>query len=290
MKNLLSIDVEEIFHTHLFKEKKKLEKRSYRSPKILTDIFKLLGEYETKATFFVDGEITLENPRIIKSIVTEGHEAAYHGWSHRTLWETSEREFCENLDRFLKMHPGCIGFRAPTFSLDNTTKWALKHLEEKGIKYDSSIFPTKTPLYGIPNAPTHPYTPHKDDISKISKNNKNNKEKDNHNSKHNVKAITEYPLLTYKILGIRLPAAGGFYLRLSPKLVAKALRQMNKHGHPGVIYLHTWELDKETPRVKMNPLSSKITYHNITKTTKHLKHLLKQFKFTSIASYMRKDN
>ncbi|MFP3951890.1 MAG: polysaccharide deacetylase family protein [Candidatus Bathyarchaeia archaeon] len=272
MKNILSIDVEEIFHTHLFKEKGKPVGREYRSPKILPSVFEMLEEYDAKATFFVDGEIAEEHPGLINSIVYEGHEVAYHGWSHRTLWDIGEAEFKENLDRFLDLHPRCIGFRAPTFSLDNTTSWVLKHLEERGLTYDSSIFPARTPLYGVPQAPIHPYLPMKDNVSRISC------EDD---------SIMEYPLLIYQIMGIRLPAAGGFYLRLSPKLVNMALKKMNAEGHPGVIYLHTWELDRGLKKYNLGFISSKITYHNIAKTPEYLRVLLRNFKFTSFSSYIK---
>ena len=49
------------------------------------------------------------------------------------------------------------GFRAPTFSLDEKTAWAIPILREHGFEYDSSIFPARTPLYGVPDAPRHAY-------------------------------------------------------------------------------------------------------------------------------------
>ena len=58
------------------------------------------------------------------------------------------------------------GFRAPTFSISNETIWALEILKKYNFDYDSSVFPIRTKLYGVPNAPLHPYWPSFEDISK----------------------------------------------------------------------------------------------------------------------------
>jgi peptidoglycan/xylan/chitin deacetylase (PgdA/CDA1 family) len=91
-----------------------------------------------------------------------------------------------------------IGFRAPTFSIDNTNKWALDILAKNGYMYDSSVFPVKTNLYGVPDAPVFSYCPSKDNITVHDPNG----------------PIIEFPLSVIKI-GKNIPIAGGFYLRLS---------------------------------------------------------------------------
>jgi hypothetical protein len=49
------------------------------------------------------------------------------------------------------------GHRAPAFSIDKRTPWALQILEGLGLLYDSSIVPTKNPLYGWLRNPTRTY-------------------------------------------------------------------------------------------------------------------------------------
>jgi hypothetical protein len=49
------------------------------------------------------------------------------------------------------------GHRACEFSIGEKTSWAIDILKKNGLKYDSSVFPVKTHLYGVPDAPLYPY-------------------------------------------------------------------------------------------------------------------------------------
>ena len=102
-----------------------------------------------------------------------------------------------------------IGFRAPTFSLNQKSSWFIDELEKMNYKYDSSIVPAKTNLYGLPNAEKKPY--------RISS---NYLERDDPNGK-----IIEFPILVTKFLGKKIPAGGGFYLRFLPTKIIKNARQ-----------------------------------------------------------------
>ena len=93
------------------------------------------------------------------------------------------------------------GFRAPTFSLDNRTKWALKVLLDHGYQYDASIFPVKlNPLYGMDGAPAQPYRISFEDVRK----------EDPHSP------LLEFPLPLLTIGRLKIPISGGFYLRDFP--------------------------------------------------------------------------
>ena len=267
VKNILSIDVEEIFHAEYVK--KGAERKNYRSLVNIELILEILKVYDISATFFVVGEIIDKFPKILKIIEEQGHEVSFHGWSHKPLWELNEESFSFEVEKFLRIHPDCLGFRAPSFSLDERTLWALNILENRGFMYDSSLFPTKTPLYGVPKVPLVPY--------KLSKKNL---------TKENDQGIWEFPPLTYSFFGIRIPSAGGFYLRFIPALVRKSMKSRNLRGYPAIIYVHSWELDPETPRFPLGLFRSFITYHNIGKTTKFLNDLLSHFEFTSFKNYL----
>jgi len=109
-------------------------------------ILNLLTQYNQKATFFVLGQIAEKNPEIIKRIFQAGHEIASHGYSHKLLNELEPKEFEEEIiktnqiiEKIVNQKP--IGFRAPAFSLNNQTKWALEILNKYNFQYDSSIHP-----------------------------------------------------------------------------------------------------------------------------------------------------
>ena len=43
-----------------------------------------------------------------------------------------------------------LGYRAPSFSITARSLWALDVLLDAGYRYDSSVFPVKDALYGLP--------------------------------------------------------------------------------------------------------------------------------------------
>ena len=267
VQNILSIDVEEIFHAEYCKSSG--EDTEYRSAENIPLILDMLKDFEVSVTFFMVGELAEKYPEILRMIKDEGHEIAFHSWSDKSLWEQTEDSFRAELRKFMRLYPNCMGYRAPFFSLDRRSAWILKVLEEEGMKYDSSIFPAKTPLYGVPEAPIKPYRPSKDDLVA-----------------EDDEGIWEFPLLVYSFMGIPIPAAGGFYLRLMPSLVKRSIRAMNAKAHPAVIYVHNWELDPGTPRLRLNRYHSFVTYHNIEKTERSLRRLLSDFDFTSFENYL----
>lgn len=275
MKNILTIDVEELFHTDYARNSGKNE-RKFRTPFSMPLILNLLKEFDTKATFFIVGELAERYRNTIKEIFDEGHEVAFHSYDHKPLRENSPEQLETEIERFNNLLMSitgerCIGFRAPSFSLDNKTLWALAVLEEMGILYDSSVFPAWTPLYGVSSAPVRPYKPSKGDLTVEDIDGK----------------LWEFPLTVYSLLGLRIPAAGGFYLRFTPRIVQKAVKKTNKRGSPAVIYVHNWELDPETPKPRLNLYKSFVTYHNLAKTVELLKSLLREFQFTSFAEYLK---
>lgn len=100
-------------------------------------ILKILKKHDTKITFFVLGQLYEWYPETIEKIFQEGHEIAFHTYSHDIL-KTKETliKSLEKSKRFLnKFKP--IGFRAPNIML---SKECLLILKEYGFKYDSSTY------------------------------------------------------------------------------------------------------------------------------------------------------
>lgn len=271
--NILSVDLEEWYHPQYVKGKCP-ENKVENAPQDLSKTLDLLERFKTDATFFVVGEIAQRYPELIEKIRDGGHEVAFHGADHEPLWEKNAETFRSEIRLFNStVGKNCLGFRAPSFSLDNRTGWALKILEESGYRYDSSIFPVRTSLYGVQNAPLKPYKPSVNDVASEDPDGK----------------IMEFPLLVYPLSRFRLPAAGGFYLRFLPvNFMLKAVEKANKNGYPAVLYFHTWELNPETPRLNLGFYKAFVTYHNLKQTQAKLARILSVSTFTGLRSFMEK--
>lgn len=273
MKNILSFDIEEIFHGP-FTNKLNLEKQ-VRSDDNVPPILDVLDEYNTKATFFIVGECVSDN--LLKDIATRGHEIGFHTMRHTPLWESSPESLGLELHDFrlrVKSVTGndCVGFRAPCFSLDKSTAWALQSLRNEGFKYDSSVFPMRSMIYGMSDAPRVPYQPDNSNPSKIGQS-----------------GLIEIPMTVGSLLRVKIPVAGGFYFRVIPNsILSFLLDRVERSGNGLVLYIHNWELDPNLPKLKMPWKSSFYCYHNRGKTVeKRLRMLLKKHQFTSFQNALR---
>lgn len=243
-------------------------------PESTRPILDLLDKYNIKATFAVLGTVAEQHPELIKEIYDKGHEIASHAWSHKTLHSLGKNAFEEEIKKSVEMLESItgeqpIGFRAPSFSIDNSTKWAFEILERHGFMYDASVFPIKTRLYGVPDAPLHIYRPSKEDITLEDSNG----------------AIIEFPMTVLRH-GVNIPIAGGFYLRLLPTWFLKyGIKEVNK-SRPAIVYIHPWETYSVTPRMKMPWSYSFITYYGIDLALRKLEDLLKASKFEPICELL----
>tara|TARA_B110001454_G_scaffold217822_1_gene244084 strand:+ start:2179 stop:3012 length:834 start_codon:yes stop_codon:yes gene_type:complete len=276
--NLLGIDFEEWFHPQLIQDVLKHETKSFEIVKGIDKIIEFLGKHETYATFFMVGEILENFPDILDKILDNGHEIGFHTMHHSRLdSENFQEKFSKELDDFAKLtNNKSKGFRAPTFSLNEKSSWAIDTLEEHGYVYDSSIVPAKTSLYGNPNAPRNPYKITSDYL-----------DSDNPKGK-----ITEFPLMVTKFLGKTVPVGGGFYLRTLPfGTTKKALRTYDQENKPGVFYIHSWELTPEyMPKIKLSTKNNFITYHNLDKVLERMGVLLSNFEFTSFERFIQNNS
>lgn len=273
--NLLGIDFEDWYHPHLVEPFVSQEKIPTMF-KGLEKILDLLRKNDSKATFFVVGDLLESNPEILDKIIFEGHEIGFHTMKHTRLDSPNFRlEFRDELKKFEKLTSGkSIGFRAPTFSLNDKSSWAIDELVSSGYKYDSSIMPAKTTMYGMPLAERSPY---RITNSSLERNDPNG-------------TLIEFPLLVTKFLGKTIPAAGGFYLRALPlKIIKNAIKSYEQKEIPASLYIHSWELTPEhIPKIKLPKKNHFITYHKIEKTFSKMNELLKEFEFTTFASYLPK--
>lgn len=273
MINALTIDVEDWYCPELLRGYLPL-KRDDQIIESIEPILNILDDYGINATFMVVGSIAKKNPELVKKLHDKGHEIASHGWSHKTLHELGKRAFENEIERSVKLLVSItgerpIGFRAPSFSIDNSTKWAFEILENYKFEYDASVFPIRTMLYGISGVPLQIYRPSKEDIRK-------------EDCEGN---IIEFPM-TIVTVGTNIPISGGFYLRLFPSwFLNYGIREVNKK-RPAMLYVHPWEIYSKTPRLRMPLIPKFITYYGIESTLDKLKLLLNEFKFTSVKSVL----
>jgi len=155
-----------------------------------------------------------------------------------------------------------LGFRAPFFSITKKNSWVIDVLKNY-FAYDSSIFPVKTPLYGLPSAPREIYHPSLNDITKDDPQ----------------ESFIEIPPLTLKLFNYNLPIAGGFYLRFFPNfLIKKGIKKFNENKKPAMLYIHPKDLDDKMPKIDDY---SWHYYYGKKNIEKKFSNLLRCFKFTS---------
>jgi polysaccharide deacetylase family protein (PEP-CTERM system associated) len=268
--NAFSIDLEEWYHSELVGGRKFSSSQATEATQPILD---LLDRYQTKASFFVVGEVAEQNPDLIRSIYEGGHEIGCHTFSHKLLWNLDENLFRSELERFhsvIKKILGNVkikGFRAPCFSIDNRNTWALKALLDFGYQYDASIFPLKiNPLYGVRKAPDQPYRISLEDVRKEDPQS----------------PLIEFPMCPLRIGRLKIPIAGGFYLRMFPlPFLLWGLRRMNQ-SQSFILYVHPWESYEKTPRFRLPLYSRIISYYGIDSVRMKLEYLLKHFPFTRV--------
>lgn len=272
MRHIFSIDVEEHFQVHSLEPyipRDVWDRQSSRVERNVDLLLELLTRAGAHATFFTLGCVAERHPAMVRRIAHAGHELASHGWSHRKVTSLSPAEFREEVrasKRLLEDVGGqpVLGFRAPSFSIGASNLWAFDLLIEEGYRYDSSVFPIRRPGYGEPGAPTG-----------------------HHVLRREGGLLHEFPLATLPWLGVRLPAAGGGYLRHLPLgIIRRAFRRLTAAGEAGVFYLHPWELDAEQPRFEVPLLTRMRHYGGLRRTIPRVTRLLEEFPFTSFARHL----
>jgi polysaccharide deacetylase family protein (PEP-CTERM system associated) len=261
----LTVDLEDYFHVSAFRTAAPQVNWDYLPSRIERNsglVLDLLEELGVKGTFFVVGWVAEKYPRIVQRVTQAGHELGCHSYSHELIYKLDRSAFRRDTIKALGSIEQATGqrvtsYRAPSFSITRVSLWALDILVELGITHDSSIFPVRHDIYGIPNAPKEPFA------MKIAG-----------------EQLIEFPASCLSVLGTGLPITGGGYLRILPLLYQqKALSWIEKCEHPGMIYFHPWELDPEQPRIQA-PLRSRLRhYTGLSRTAFRIRKLCASFRF-----------
>ncbi len=274
MSNALTVDLEFWWCNEFLKGHLPDEKEDYiqQSTKNLLNLFE---KYDTTATFFVLGKVAEKYPSLIEKIYDKGHEIGVHGYSHTPLHELGREKFEKEFNKTVKLleEYNPTGYRAPSFSVDNDTKWIFEVLEEYGFKYDSSIFPIKSKYYGVPDAPVNIYKPSKKDVSKHSEDGK----------------IIEFPMTVTRFLGKNFPISGGFYLRTIPLPILKWRLKKESKDRPIILYIHPRDVNPNIPRLDVPCFSRFVTYYGINNSIKKLQKILNEFSFKNTNMILEKN-
>lgn len=269
----LSVDLEEYFHVSNFEGLwsrgawDALPSRLEAPTRRLLDRFDECG---ARATFFVLGWVARRHVPLLREIAARGHEIASHGDCHERVDAMGPGRFRRDLRHARAALEDAIGhtpegYRAPSFSIGRHSAWALRILAEEGFRYDSSVFPVRHPRYGWPGFPAAPCTLRLGDGL----------------------AIEEVPPTTLGVGPLRLPIAGGAYLRFLPgPLFRWAWRRATAGGRTGVLYVHPWELDPEQPRQDVGLRIRVNHYHGLARTEERLDRLLVAHRFTPLAALL----
>ncbi len=260
---LLTFDVEEYFQIEAAREvvgRERWDARVGRLDGQLDWLLRTLDDHDSRATFFILGWVARRQRHLVRRIADAGHEIACHGFAHDRLHRLTPDEArldirtARALLQDISGQP-VIGYRAPTFSLDRRTAWAVDLLAEAGFEYDSSIQPIRRPAYGVPDAPRYA---------------------------HRLVGpgggeLLEIPPLTWRVGRYRLPVAGGGYFRLLPlRCMLNGIAQAHRAAQPAMCYFHPWEFDPDQPRLGLRGLRRLRTYVGLNRSRLRLVRLMQR--------------
>jgi polysaccharide deacetylase family protein (PEP-CTERM system associated) len=265
--NAMTVDVEDYFHVAALAQsidRAKWGEMEYRAEASTRRLLDLFEQSNIRATFFVLGWVAKRSPDLVREIARRGHEVASHGMSHKLVFNQTPEEFSSETYESKALLEDLIGapvlgYRASTYSITNRSLWALDILHEAGFAYDSSIFPIRHDVYGIPDAPQIP--------SRIPT--------------PKGASMVEFPMSTAPMFGTRIPVSGGGYFRILPYwLTRRGLMKLNiELARPFIFYLHPWEVDPEQPRIRTSWKSRLRHYTNLDRCEARLRRLVGEFRF-----------
>lgn len=270
--NALTVDVKEWFQTMACSEVIKFShwgKYERRVERGIHLILALLRQYDAKATFFILGIVAREFPQMVKLIKQEGHEIGVCGYYNRPLYSIPPEEYINEIEMSMSLLKGLTGsdinvHRAPGWSVTPQTLWLMDVLKTYRLKYDSSIYPVRAPLYGVENAPSVPYT-------------------------IEPQGIVEFPPTTYRFVGQNIALFGGTYLRILPyTLISMGLESINNQGNPVMVHISPWEMEGEFPKVDLGWEGYMAQYAGVKTAFSKISRLVSSYKFDTISNVLEK--
>ncbi|MCH9672001.1 MAG: DUF3473 domain-containing protein [Gammaproteobacteria bacterium] len=266
----MTVDVEEYFQVSAFAGNVARGDWTTLPSRVVASVDRILQRFDESGvhgTFFVLGWIAEQHPDLIRRIASEGHELASHGYEHTRVTDQTRDAFKEDVSKTKKIledlsGDAVRGYRAASFSINESNLWAHDVLAETGHEYSSSIYPGKHDHYGMPGASRFAFMPRSE-------------------------GVLEIPVTTVVGAGRRLPAGGGGFFRLLPyQYFSWALSRVNtQDARPAVFYFHPWEIDPDQPRMPNLSLRTRFRHYiNLSRFEGRLRRLLNDFSWGPLAS------
>lgn len=235
--NAFTVDVEEWFHMcgvggELAPDRwDRLPARVVSTTRLLLDD---LDSASVRGTFFVLGWVADRYPQLVEQIRAAGHEIGSHGQSHTRAFELGPEAFAEDVRRSVTALRAAgvqsvRAYRAPEWSINDRSLWALELLVREGFTIDASMAPLR--LVGSLEYPRRP-----------------------HVRETAAGPIVELPPFVTRRFGQVMPIGWGWGLRMSsPARILQTMERANHEGMPAVLTVHPWEVDPDPPRVPLPP-------------------------------------
>lgn len=277
--NAMTVDVEDYFHVSAFESsisKSQWDKLPLRVERNTYRLLELFEQHNTKSTFFTLGWVAQHCPNLIKDIAAQGHELASHGYNHQRATEMSREDFYDDVERsknILEELSGkeVIGYRAPSFSINDSNTWVYDALLELGFQYSSSTYPINHDLYGVPKWPRFLYQ---------------------REERLADKRLIEIPIPTIRKHEENTGIGGGGYFRLYPYFLSKKRIDnfLKTEKQPYSFYFHPWEIDPQQPKVKGAPFKSRLRHYlNLSRMEGKVVRLLNDYQWDTMKSvYLNK--
>jgi len=237
-RNIFTVDLEEWFHI-CASGLTALDPDNWTAlpsrVELTTDrVLDLLARRNVRATFFVVGWVAERHPELLRRVRDAGHEIGSHGFLHQKAYDLGPDAFRADLRASLRAL-GAAGaaavtsYRAPEWSINARSGWALGALASEGIRLDARMAPLR--VVGDVAYPRYP-----------------------HIRQTAAGPITEVPPLVADRFRQVMPMGWGWGLRMSsPRRVLRTIESANRAGRPAVLTVHPWELDTDPPRVRLPP-------------------------------------
>jgi polysaccharide deacetylase family protein (PEP-CTERM system associated) len=235
--NAFTVDVEEWFHVCGAGEAlapgrwDSLPSRVVDTTRLLLDE---LDRAQVTGTFFVLGWVAERHPELLGDILAGGHEVGSHGQAHARAYDLGPDAFVADLRHSVASlraagAAAVRAYRAPEWSINDRSLWALELLVREGFTIDASMAPVR-----IVGSVRYPRSPHVRPTA--------------------AGPILEAPPFVMNRFGQVMPIGWGWGLRMSaPSRVLRAIEAANARGVPAVLTVHPWEIDRDPPRVALPP-------------------------------------
>lgn len=221
----------------------------------LARVLEVLAATNALATFFVQGSVAKQHPRLLRRIADAGHELASCGCAHTQFSEQPPQVFHEDAvytKRLLEDATGrpVLGYRTSGCSaVGASSSWTMEILQETGYRYRSSIHPGRAGVSVVAPLPRSVLQQRPD-------------------------SLLEIPVTTLSLFCYVLPC-GGQHFQQYPYILSRwALERVNRGtGRACVFYFDLWELDPDSGRPARRGLKGR------PMDSEHVGRLLRDFRW-----------